>query len=324
MLAFVIAGIISAIILSGFFSGLETAAYAANRLRLDLLASKNDKRALAVLDSLKNMPLLITTMLVGTNTFVALGSYFLTTYLENNSELNAELWTTIILTPSYFVFAETLPKRFGYVMANNTLITSIKAIQAFNIFFYPLNKILGLFSNLMRYILRKLGFTDIVSTGRDLLTQSLEARAAEGALSNEQYKMASKVMQLEGLTVEDILIPASNVFAIEESVSCEVAGSSILRSGYARALVTNKHGQLTGKVITLNAIMKTTGSLKHPVSSLAIETLVIDARTPVLKALAKMRETGTRVAVTTKAGGGIIGAVPVSRLLSCVVSGIKL
>ncbi len=317
-------GLLCAIVLSAFFSGLETAAYSVNRVRLLADLKDGQTQASGVLSLLKDMSLLIITLLIGNNITVDVGTYLLTTQLQSFDIQSAELITTIILTPVYFIFAETLPKRIGYAYPNVFLKISVRVLRIMQVTLTPASYLFGFVGKIISVILRRMGITKKSSTGKDFLADSLEAGAFEGALNERQFAMAQKIISLDSLTVADIMLNTTSAITVSAAEKCEKAGKQILEKGYARALLLNDKNEFSGKLVTLNSIMRNPGSLNQPVEHLAIEAMRIDTRTPVIRAINKMREEGARLAIAVNAGGTPVGAIPFSRMLGCVTGGIKL
>lgn len=319
-----IIGLICAIALSAMFSGLETAAYTAKKFRLSTLARKGDTTAARVLKTLSDMSGLIIALLICNNITIDLGTYLVTTHLEFLGIDSAELLTTLILTPVYFIFAETLPKQIAHCYPNEFLRVCSRISVVMHKSLKPFSYILGFFGLMISIFLRRLGVRQDSATGKNFLAESLEANAYEGVLNPQQYEMAQKIISLENLTISDMMLPTKSAVTVCASQTAASAGKAILSSGFVRALIVNERDELSGKLVTLNGIMRSANSLEQPVENVAIEAMRIDSKTPVVKAITRMRESGSRLAVAVNSGGTPVGVVPFSRLVGSITGVTKL
>ncbi len=323
-LLLVVIGVTCSLFLGAFYSGLETAVYSASEVRLRVLASRGDRQARIALFLLQRLPRLITDTLIGTNIAVYAGTFLLTAYFEHVRLHNAEAAATFILLPFFFIFAETLPKRIGHAIAGPFLLHGAMAMRVSGWIFRPLGIILGSISFLLQRTLDRFGLRAPELTGRLQLAERLEASHAEGLLSAEQHQMAMRIMELDEKTVRDVMLSRQAIFTIAETDSCREAVAMMMQANHYRALLIDRGGAFTDRVVTLNAIMRAPNLLDQPVTACASEALKLPANTSVAKAVKRMRELNTRVAIVTSRGGGAVGVVTLSRLLSTVVGGMRL
>ena len=126
-----IIAIIVLVLLSGFFSGTETAFSCANKIRLKTYVSQGKKNAKAVYKFADEAyDKLVTAILVGNNivnlTASALGTILFADLLMNHQDL-APTISTIVLTVVVLLFGEITPKYLASVYP-----------EKFCFFFYPL------------------------------------------------------------------------------------------------------------------------------------------------------------------------------------------
>lgn len=321
---FTLSGMLGWLLLSALMSGLETAAYGANRARLQQLAEGGDPAAKRSLYLLANMTGLISTVLVGNNIVNYMASYTFTQSLQDSGVESPEIWVTVIMTPFFFIFGESLPKRIAYVYSNPALLSAGRLLLLLRKIFWPVCVVLDALSSFLWLVLKKVGLARQELYGKNLLAESLESSMAEGSLSSQQHQMAQRIMALEKMTIGDVMLPTRQAITVGEDESCQVAGERIMDMGYARALLTDRRGTLTGKLVTLNAIMRNPASLSSPVHTLAMTAMRLDVRTPLIRAIHQMREEGSRLAVAVNSGGTPVGAVRFTLLLGYVTGSIRL
>ena len=316
---FLIAGILIAIVFAGFFSGIETAAYSVNTISLHASSNAGDNNATLALNMLKNMPRMITTMLIGTNLSVFIATNLLTNYLTIYSVKNTELITTLILTPFCLIFAESLPKRIAFGRPNRSLIISAKLVLLCEYIFYPIAIVLSGFGTLLQYILDKKGLSGNDLIGKIRLYENLEAKTAEGKLSIIQYQMASRVMEQERTEIWELMLTPLDTFTVEDTMTSREAGVEIRKNGYARALIRTKFMRFTGDIITINSIMNHEDKLDKPVSEIADKAMLLDRKTPLLHAISSMRKEGARIAIVTSRNGVFIGSVHLNSMINGIL-----
>src|ERR1035437_5641845 len=115
------------LVLSAFFSGLETAFLTANKLRIQLLSKRNVFPAPILSFFLKNPTHYISTMLVGNCISLVVFSLFMADILEPHfqiyihSKILILLLQTILSTIFILVIAEFLPKNLFRINPNGML-----------------------------------------------------------------------------------------------------------------------------------------------------------------------------------------------------------
>ena len=100
------------ILLSGFFSGSETALTAVSKPKIHHLVKKNNPKAKIVSFLKSQKEKLISTLLLGNNLVNTLATAIATSFIINRSNDNekAILYSTCIMTALILVFGEVLPK----------------------------------------------------------------------------------------------------------------------------------------------------------------------------------------------------------------------
>jgi CBS domain containing-hemolysin-like protein len=190
--------------------------------------------------------------------------------------------------------------------------------------YLPLGIVLGLIGNVMQRVLHALGYKPAEHTGREKLLHYFEAVAAEDILSQEQHQMVQRILEAEDQTVRHVMLPLQKALLINEDSTCEAAASIMLDAGYNRAALTDKSGTPTGKLITLNAIMRNPASIDQPVYQLSLPLISIDANTRAGNALRRLQKENCRMAIATGKSGKPVGLITVSLLLGRVVGALRL
>ena len=181
--------IIVLVILSGFFSGTETAYSCANKIKLKTLVSQGKKNAKAVYKFAdEKYDKLVTAILVGNNivnlTASALGTILFAILLNNAAY--SEVVSTAALTVVVLIFGEITPKYLASVYPEKMCFFFYPLMQLFYWLLFPVCKIFDLYKAGLRkaFKLKK----DAVVTNEELMTLVDEAEEV-GTLKEEESEL---------------------------------------------------------------------------------------------------------------------------------------
>ena len=202
------------IILSGFFSGSETGMMALNRYRLRHLARSGHRGARRASHLLERPDRLIGLILLGNN-FVNIAASSLATVLalrllgEAGIAIAAGLLTLVIL-----IFAEVAPKTFAALHPERVAFPAAYVLTVLLMVLQPLVVAVNWMAN---GVLRMLRLSPAGADRDALSREELRTVVAEaGALIPRRHRqMLMGVLDLEKVTVEDIMIPRQEINAID-------------------------------------------------------------------------------------------------------------
>lgn len=226
--------IVVLILLSGFFSGTETAFSCANKIKLKsmvMLGKKNAKAVHKFAD--ENYDKLVTTILVGNNivnlTASALGT-ILFAKLLNGAAYSATV-STAVLTVVVLLFGEITPKYLASVYPEKACFLFYPLMQLFYWILTPFGKIFDLYKAGLAKIfkLKK----DETVTDEELMSLVNEAEES-GTLKEDESELVRSALEFDDLKVEDILVPRVDVYAVEEDSTMEEVREMFEKTGYSR------------------------------------------------------------------------------------------
>ena len=118
--------------LNALFAGYETGFLSADPIRMRFLAEEDDDaRAKYLVRHLNNKRHLLTTVLIGTNIALILGTAAITFQVGG-------LWATVIATPVFLIFSEIVPKTIFRRHPTRLALALLPAIRFFDILMAPL------------------------------------------------------------------------------------------------------------------------------------------------------------------------------------------
>lgn len=202
------------IFLSAFFSASEIGMMSINRYKLRYLVKKNNKQAIRVNQLLARPDKLLSVVLIG-NTFANIVASTIATLIGQHfyGELGVAV-ATVILTLIILVFAEMTPKTFAAIYPQQVAFLCSLPLKVLQWIFAPLVHAVSLLSN---------GILQIFSISIDRIQKEAltgeELRSvvheAGGLLPVEHKSMLISLLDLEQATVEDIMIPKSDIVGLD-------------------------------------------------------------------------------------------------------------
>jgi Mg2+/Co2+ transporter CorB len=221
------------ILLSGFFSGSETAMMAVNRLRLRHLA-KGDSRAETAQRILEEPEKLIGTLLLCNNlvnvALSALGTALAIAFLGEEGVLYATFAITLVL----LIFAEITPKTIAAYHADWIAVVISPVLRVSISSLYPVVRLLSFISHRLIVLLhlqkREKGEQ---LTGEEI--QSLiEVSGEHGTLESDQQSMLLGVLRLDATMVRDVMVPMADVTSLQEDAELDHVLEVVRRTEFSR------------------------------------------------------------------------------------------
>ena len=223
--------LVALLIFSGFSSGSETGMMASNKVKLRH-NSKKSRGARRALRLLARPDILLSAILVGNNFANILASSVVTIIFIDYFGGNV-LVGSVILTIVILIFSEITPKTIANVYPEKFAEKSSWILKGLIFLFKP---IIALTNFISSRLLKLLNVNPADSAENDNLNSGeLRTLLSEhGDLIPDQSRtMLSSILDLEDLTVEDIMIPAAEMVGIDLN-NPEEAESIIKSSFYSR------------------------------------------------------------------------------------------
>ncbi len=202
------------ILLSAFFSGSETGLMRLNRYRLKHLAEKNHGGARRALELLDDPDKLISLILLGNN-FVNILITQLATYIGYRVYGDAGIAiATGILTIVILLFAEVTPKTLAASSPEKIAFPAAYVYQPLARLLSPLVSIINWLSRCLVAPFQNPGQP---ATNDALTSDELRVAVSEthGLIPDSHREMLLSILDLERVTVDDIMVPRSEIIGID-------------------------------------------------------------------------------------------------------------
>ncbi len=313
--------LVALIILSGFFSTAETGMMAINRYRLHHKAKMGNKNAKLVINLLQRQDRLLGVILIG-NTFANICASAIGTIIAVDlfGEVGA-LLSTIVLTLIILIFAEVTPKTFAALQPMKSSFFVAWPLYILQFILYPIvwfanaitNGILAVFG--MR---RSKIIVDALSA-EELRTVVHEAGSK---ISTHNQEMLLGILDLNTVTVEDIMIPKHEVIGLDledewVDIARQLSSSMHTRLPVYEGSLENLRGMVHMRDVMrlLTQQQLTQELLLH----LLYEPFYIPDTTPLNKALLNFQHGKHRHAIVVDEYGEVKGLVTLDDILEEVV-----
>ena len=222
------------ILMSAFFSGSETGLMTLNRYRLRHLADKHHRGALRVQALLQRQDRLIGLILLGNNFVNILASILMTLItLRLYNDAGYLFAGGMVLTVVILLFAEVTPKTLAALHPERIAFPAAWVYIPLMRLLFPLVWLLNAAANI---VLKLFGVSPGEQASQALTNEELRTVVIEaGALIPKRHQsMLLNLMDLEKVTVEDIMVPRNEITAIDLDENWETTKKILSASQYTR------------------------------------------------------------------------------------------
>ena len=204
------------LVLSGFFSGSETALTAASPARIHHLMRRGNKRARIVEDLMTRKARLIGAILLGNNVVNILASALATSVLIGLAGEAGVVYATVIMTVLVLIFAEVLPKTYAISHADRAALAVAPAVNRVVAVLSPLSRGVELVVSLMlRLFGADKGKRELGVSVTEELRGVIELSGKEGDIVKHERDMLGSILDLADVEVSEIMVHRKNMEMID-------------------------------------------------------------------------------------------------------------
>ncbi|MBA4288068.1 MAG: magnesium/cobalt efflux protein [Pseudomonas sp.] len=306
---------------SAFFSSSETGILSLNRYRLKHMAKEGHRGAKRVTALLSRPDRLLGTILIGNNFVNILASSIATV-------LALQLWgeagiaiATIGLTLVLLIVGEITPKTLAALHPERVAYPVSLPLQLLLKLFYPLVILLGWISN---GLLRLLGVDPTSKRSDSLTTEELRSVVRESGsdLPKNRQNMLLGILDLERVTVDDIMIPRNEVTGINLEDDIETIINQLTHTTHTRLPVFRTdinqiegivHMRQIARLLTQNELSK------EVILAACSEPYFVPEGTPLSTQLLNFQKQKRRIGIVVDEYGDVIGIVTLEDILEEIV-----
>ncbi|HVL73790.1 MAG TPA: HlyC/CorC family transporter [Beijerinckiaceae bacterium] len=316
------------LVVSFFFSGSETALTASSRARMHALEQAGDARAARVNRLQATRERLIGGILIGNNIVNTAAASLTTGALLGLFGEVGIFYATVAVSLLVIIFSEILPKTIAINYPDQVALLVSRPISWIVALFGPVTLAI---EKLVRAILRVFGIR--IGENQPILTATEEIRAnvdllhKEGGVVKDERDMLGGLLDLQELTVGDVMVHRTKMRAINAELSSEEIVREVLSSPYTRLPLwrgspDNIVGVLHSKDLlrALDAAGGEAGKLK--VEAIALESWFVPDTTSLRDQLKAFLAKKTHFALVVDEYGEVMGLVTLEDILEEIVGDI--
>jgi len=310
------------VVVSAYFSASETGMMTLNRYRLRHLAKQGNRGARRVEKLLKRPDQLISLVLIGNNLVNILASALATIVgIRLYGDAGVAI-ATGVLTFVVLLFAEVLPKTFAALNPERIAFPS-------SILLRPLQKIMmplvWFLNSLSRLLMRMCGIKTTTSLSDAVSKEELRTIVNESRsnISRRNQDMLLSVLDLEKVTVDDIMVPRNEIVGIDINDDWKSIIRQLTHSPHGRiVLYRDSLDDAIGMLRLREAYRLMTEKKEFTKENLlraADEIYYIPEGTPLNIQLVKFQRNKKKVGIVVDEYGDIQGLVTVEDILEEIV-----
>ena len=319
--------IIVMMFVSAFFSVAETALMASSRAKLHAMEKNGNRGAKRVQYMVAKPDKMLSTILLGNN-LVNIGSSALATSLLMDMFGEAGIaYATLAMTVIILIFAEVLPKTIAAKAPEKISIAISLPMQFITWLLKPVTKLIRM---VIKGIFLMLGLHDKLSSGFgvDDLRGAISLGQEHGLLAESERHMLESVLELEKLTVKDLMQHRSKITSINIADSLHNIYKTVVDSSYSRFPVwegdrENIIGTIHAKDFYIAYAPHLTGDAEFDLRSFMHEPYFIPTTTLVTSQLLQFRTNRKHMGLVVDEYGDVQGVITMEDILEEIVGEIE-
>ncbi len=314
------------IILSYFFSGMETALTSLNVSKLHDLSVKGNKKAHKVIELYDSRERVIGTILLG-NTIVNILSSSIAAGLFVQIFGNGGIFmASVLMTIIILIFAEVLPKTYAINHPESVALFSAPYIILLERVFNPVTRVIQVSVDFILNILKlKKGRIDL--SARDALRNIIFMHKGSGVgstVKDNSLDMVNNILDLKELDISQVMTHKNNIFAIDLRLPLEDVLRLVASTNHSRIpfwidnednIVGILHVKDLFNEIAKNRVLDESINIKDLLS----EPLFVPDTTTLAVQVSNFRENKRYIAVVVDEYGVLQGLVTLEDILEEIV-----
>ena len=309
------------ILCSAFFSSSETGMLSLNRYRLKHMAKEGHKGAKRVTALLSRPDRLLGTILVGNNVVNILAASIATV-------LAVDMWgeagiaiATAGLTIVVLIFGEITPKTLAALRPELVAFPASRVLQLLQRLLYP---VVWTTSTISNGLLRLLGVDPSLRASDSLSTEELRSVVRESAVGmpKNRQNMLLGILDLERVTVDDIMIPRNEVTGINLDDDLESIISLLTNTTHTRLPVFRTDINQIEGIVHMRQIARLLSHnelSKEALLTACNEPYFVPEGTPLSTQLINFQKQKRRIGIVVDEYGDVIGIVTLEDILEEIV-----
>ena len=316
------------ILLSGFFSGSETAVTAASRARLHHLEKQGNRRARMLGKLMRQRERFIGTILLGNNAVNILAASVSTSLMISVAGEVGVFYATVGLTIVILIFAEVLPKTYAIRNADRFALATAPILLAL---VWMLTPAVLAVRGIVHATLMPFGAHIIAENKEDEAEEELRGaislQAEEGAVIKHEHDMLHGILDLDDVAVGEVMTHRNNMAMVDLNLPARTILDQLVESPFTRTPVwRNEFDNIVGVLHTKDLLRALQGYWSE-IEKLDIEKILtppwfVPETTTLREQLNAFRDRRAHFALVVDEYGSLMGLVTLEDILEEIVGDI--
>ncbi len=306
------------LLLSAFFSGIETALVSLDRVTVRRLAKKGSRSAKIIEEFQASPQKMLSAILIGNNLVNIAGAAVATALALQVFESHAISIAVGIMTFLVLVFGEITPKSIAVQNAQAIALLAARPVKWLSIILSPVIWLLG---GITRLIIRVVGTKEIEGLTEQDIKTMVTMGAEAGAIHEREKLMIHRIFKFNDIEAEDVMTPRAEMKAVEENSTLGEIKTLLAETPYSRLPVYRKKlDNMSGVFYVKDAWdFLADGKTETKVKKVMRQPMFAPKNKKIDKLLAEFQQTHNNMAVVVDDYGGVIGVVTLEDLLEEIV-----
>ena len=317
------------LVLSGFFSGSETALTAAARARIAHLEREGNQRARIVGHLIDGRERLIGSILLGNNLVNILASALATSVLIGFFGDAGVAYATIIMTALILIFAEVMPKTLALRHPTSTALFVGPTVRVAVLLLAPVARMVqGIVRLTMRLFGVEKGFRGTLISAEDEIRSAIRLHTDEGGIIKDARDMLTGIFDLSEVEISEIMVHRKNCLTIDADQPAALIVEQVLASPYTRVPLWRGERENIVGVLHVKDLLRAFNAHGGDVSAIDIEATAMEPwfvpeTTNLLEQMSAFRARHQHFALVVDEYGALMGLVTLEDILEEIVGPIS-
>ncbi len=308
------------VLLSALFSSAETALTALSEREARQLVESGEKRYQALSLWIEQPNKVLTTILIGNNLVNILASALATVAVDKIVHDQAVAIATGLMTLLILIFGEIAPKTFAKYNHTRLAPRAIRGLRLFYLLVFPVTVLL---TSLSRVMVRLVG-GDVSRSGpfvtEEDISYLIDLGHREGAIEKHEEELLHSVIDFSNTTVREIMIPRTEMVAVETDVERDELVNLAINAGHSRIPVYEESIDNIVGIFYAKDLIKMPGAGKPFQLSTSLRSpMFVPEVMSISDLLREMQRVKTHMAIVVDEYGGTSGIVTLEDILEEIV-----
>lgn len=314
---------------SAYFSSTETAVTSLDGGRLRYLINNHPKKERGLTQLLKEPNALITALLVMNNLTNVMASSLMTLIVVQQfaylSTTLQGLIATAVMTVSLLIFGEITPKNFAKHNSERLTLLTINQIYAMTRLLRP---VIFVFRSIAHWIGRIFGVNlsekEPLEFSDEQIETLIDASQESGLLDEAGGEMIRRILDFDEITAEQVMIPRTDVQAIEINTPPHQARDFVIKDGHSRFPIYDEvPDKVTGTLYVKDLLACDLTDPNLSLKQLQRPAYYAPSSQPINLLLREFQRQKVHMAVVIDEFGGLAGIVTLEDILEEIVGEIE-